>query len=198
MRHGRPLFDHRGWISASQMPEWIVRYNEAAVEDPTDRDARSGVGLPAAAEGEAYAAALAQARQAGRIVASTLPRSQQSARLLAAGREVYYGRQFREADMPYRGLPLITLPYRTWCAVFRLAWLFGFSAHAESRAEAEARAQRAARRLVEMARERGSVLLVGHGIMNRLIAKQLRISGAAGPTHVSRGYWSFDVFEIAR
>jgi len=98
--------------------------------------------------------------------------------------------------MPYAAWGTPALPYRVWCAVFRIAWLFGFSARAESRADAVVRAREAAQRLVELARERGPVLLVGHGIMNRLIAEALLARGAVGPRRLGSGYWTSGVYEV--
>jgi broad specificity phosphatase PhoE len=58
------------------------------------------------------------------------------------------------------------------------------------------RARGAAQRLIELARERGSVLLVGHGVMNRLIAAALLARGAVGPRRLRSGYWTSGVYEI--
>jgi broad specificity phosphatase PhoE len=178
LRHGRPRFEHRGWIASRQMAAWIERYNQAGIE------------------GDPPVNAVAVTRQAACVVASTLPRSTQSAQLLAIGREVICEPLFREADMPFAAWRTPALPYRVWCAVFRIAWLFGFSARAESRADAVVRAREAAQRLVELARERGPVLLVGHGVMNRLIAEALRARGAVGPRRLRGGYWTSGVYEI--
>jgi broad specificity phosphatase PhoE len=190
MRHGRPAFDHRGWIAPRDMAAHIVRYNLAGIQASLAAEA------PALGDRRAYAAAGLAAREVGCIVASDLLRSVQSAGSLANGNEVLCEPLFREADMPYgtRGWPV--LPYRLWCAVFRVAWLCGFSAQAESRADAELRARDAAQRLMELARQHGSVLLVGHGVMNRLIARVLLASGAIGPRRLASGYWSAGVYEF--
>jgi broad specificity phosphatase PhoE len=191
VRHGRPVFDHRGWIAPQDMAARIAAYKEAGIQISAGADAKVD------GEGRAYGAAGVTARDAGCIVASDLPRSVQSARALANGREVLCESLFREADMPHGmwGWPL--LPYRLWCAVFRVAWLCGFSGQAESRADAEARARDGSQRLMELARERGSVLLVGHGVINRLIARALLARGAMGPRRLANGYWSMDVYEFA-
>lgn len=43
------------------------------------------------------------------------------------------------------------------------------------------RAKLAAQRLMELEHESGSILLIGNGIFNRLIAKQLKMQGYQGP-----------------
>ena len=190
MRHGRPVFDHRGWIAPKDMAARIAGYNEAGIPIEAGADAKIG------ADGRAYEAAKVTARDGGCIVASDLPRSVQSARALANGCEVLCESLFREADMPYGMWGWPVLPYRFWCAVFRVAWLCGFSGRAESLAVAQARAGDGSQRLMDLARERGSVLLVGHGVMNRLIARALLARGALGPRRLAHGYWSMEVYEF--
>jgi broad specificity phosphatase PhoE len=190
MRHGRPAFDHSGWIAPKDMAARIARYNQAAIQTNAVAE---GI---ASGERQAFATAVAAARDAGCIVASELLRSKQSAQSLANGREVLCESLFREADMPYGLWGWPVLPYRLWCAVFRVAWLCGFGAQAESRVAAELRARDAAQRLIELARQQGSVLLVGHGVMNRLIARALSARGAMGPRRLPTGYWSMGVFQI--
>ncbi len=77
-----------------------------------------------------------------------------------------------------------------------MAWFCGWSQDAESFSEARSRAHRAADRLAELARVHGSVMLVGHGLMNALI---LRVLGRAGwhgsASHAA--YWSVVALERA-
>jgi len=62
------------------------------------------------------------------------------------------------------------------------------------RAQATARARNAAERPIELARENGSVFLVGHGIMTMLIARQLLTLGWTGPKCSANKYWQFNVY----
>ncbi|WP_231886464.1 hypothetical protein [Methylomonas methanica] len=41
----------------------------------------------------------------------------------------------------------------------------------------------------------GSVLLVGHGLMNYLIAQQLRANGWHGPAKPGKRFWEYGVYE---
>ena len=192
MRHGRPVFDHRGWIVSRDMAARITRYDEAGIQV----NAGAGAAGETRGEREAYAAAVAAGGDAGCIVASDLLRSAQSARSVAGGRAVLGESLFREADLPFGLWGWPVLPYRLWCAVFRIAWWWGFGAQVESRIDAEARARDAALRLMELAKQHGSVLLVGHGVMNRMIARVLLARGARGPRWLANGYWSMAVFEF--
>jgi broad specificity phosphatase PhoE len=76
----------------------------------------------------------------------------------------------------------------------RAAWLLGYARGADSLALVSARARSAAALLTTGATE-GPVLLIGHGIMNRLIARELRAAGwRSNATHRSR-YWSAVTFQ---
>lgn len=95
-----------------------------------------------------------------------------------------------EAHLPYPDWGLPFLPSRFWRLVFRGAWFLGFSSHTEPVGESTERARAAADRLIALAEEHGSVLLMGHKIMNALIARELRRRGWKGPMFpLLSGYW---------
>lgn len=58
------------------------------------------------------------------------------------------------------------------------------------------RAGVAADKLVELARQHGSVFLVGHGIMTMLIARKLR-AWLGWPKRPVNNFWSFGVYLAA-
>jgi broad specificity phosphatase PhoE len=66
----------------------------------------------------------------------------------------------------------------------------------ESAREARSRAHRAAERLAELARTHGSVMLVGHGLMNALILRVLGNAGWRGSASRAT-YWSVVAMERA-
>lgn len=70
-----------------------------------------------------------------------------------------------------------------------MLWLCGYSRGVESFSKAREQAQRAAQRLISLAEE-GMVLLLGHGIMNRLTARQLLAHGWKSETRHGNKYWS--------
>src|SRR5438093_9970936 len=73
----------------------------------------------------------------------------------------------------------------------------GWSAGVESFKAARERAAKAASILTGHAEESGAVVLVGHGLMNILIARRLRASGWRGPRLPSPQHWTFGVYERA-
>jgi len=164
VRHGKPDYHGPARCSPRQMKDWIEGYNAAEV-------------LP-----QALPEALRQtARETAWIVCSSLSRCQQSRRLLLDEDPCEVDEVFAEAHLPYFDSAWPRLPARAWRLLLRSAWFLGFSAHTESIAASNRRAAQAAERLEALAREHGSVLLMGHGIMNVLISHQLRKRGWRGP-----------------
>lgn len=87
------------------------------------------------------------------------------------------------------------LNFLCWAMIFRLCWLFGFAKNGEPIHEAKERARLGANYLSALANQHESVFLLGHGIMNRLIAKQLKSQGWKQTESTGESYWSYSVFE---
>ena len=162
------------------MEYWIDRYNNAGIVPQP---------IP---EG-----ALNAARMSGIVVASSLRRARESAQTLCGDIASLCESIFREADLPFASWRHPKLPASVWAIAFRLAWFLGYSAGTESVRDANARARLAAERLTFLAGEYRSVLLVGHGILNALIARHLLKLGWVGPARPARGYWQFNVYLAA-
>ena len=176
MRHGKPITGKARWVAPVEMASWIEQYDRSLVEQQ---------GVPAECITAAAAASV--------IVASTAPRALSSVHAL--GRHPGSGDAvFLEAELPYSFWNWPHLPPTVWAAVFRLCWLFGYSRGAESLHSTRARARAAAGQLASLAAQ-GPVLLVGHGIMNRLIGKELRASGWIARTKHGSRYWGTGVYE---
>jgi broad specificity phosphatase PhoE len=179
-RHGQPDFDYGVRLASRDMPACIERFNQAQVLLE---------GVPGAARELAASSAV--------LLSSTLRRSMLSAQHLAGDRNVIAEALFREADLPYANWAWPRLSFSAWTVLFRVGWYCGFSAHGESYAAAKSRARRAAQRLIGLARDTGPVFLVGHGIMNRLIARELLACGALGPKHPDSGWWRPSVYQVS-
>ncbi len=102
---------------------------------------------------------------------------------------------FSEAGLPFALWKAPWLPAEAWAAIFRLLWLFGYARGSDSLQTTRRRARAAAERLVALA-ARGPVLLVGHGIMNRLIGKELQALGWLARNRQGSRYWSMGVYEL--
>ena len=172
VRHGRPLWDERSPIRGTEFGSWVRGYDEAPLDPSTEPPVRLRE----------------QTVRFECVVTSTLRRSIESARLLVPGRSLVHDSVFDEASQP-TNLPFrFRLPAKVWDAVSRGAWLCGWTGTAESFTEARARAVSGAVLLMKLAQEHGRVVLAGHGMMNRMLARELRRHGWAG-TLPPRDYW---------
>jgi len=176
-RHGKPDSHHWVWITPRQMKDWIKIYNRADL-----------------LVGEIPSATLKKAAESAVIVGCPLRRCVQSAKQLAPNRAYLAEEVFCEADLPHTNWRFPKMHLSVWGVLFRLAWFCGFCTNAEPFAQATARARNAAERLIELARENGSVFLVGHGILNMLIARQLLALGWSGPKRPVSKYWRFRLY----
>lgn len=179
MRHGKPSFTGARKVTTHEMACWIQQYDLSCIGSDQPPEASR-----------------VQVHRALMVFSSPLPRAISSARNLNVEPEII-DNVFREAELPVYLIPVVKLSPFSWAILFRLMWLCGMSQKAESLAMAKRRARQATGMLVEHARENtGPVLLIGHGIMNRLIANELISLGWKKRTRAGKGYWGASVYEF--
>ena len=176
LRHGKPDFDLPVKVKAKELEALASSYDACGICDTPPVEAWE------------------KAQHCNVVVCSDLPRSTSSAKVLGVTPILVSDPLFREAALPHTGWGLVSLPPKLWAIFFRLIWFAGFSGNGESVAFAKYRAKEAARRLVKYATEHKSVLFVGHGFINRFIAKELLSLGWVGPDNPGRGYWEYGVY----
>jgi len=179
-RHGQPEINSRERIISSEMGDWISTYNNAPLSS----------GVPSKELQRL-------ADEAVVIVCSDLRRSIESAELLSCKRKLLEDSRFREAGLPYGHVRVLKLRPTQWAVIFRCAWFLGYDKNSAHLADEKFRAKEAAKRLQELADEYENVLYVGHGIINRLIAKELASAGWHGAKPPSV-YWGYSTFERTR
>lgn len=180
-RHGEPALSRRCRLSADQYREWWADYEMGGLAD-----------------GQEPPPALRQAaEQAGFIIASTRLRSVETARALSSGRAFAEDPIFIEAPLPPPHWPRwLKLSPRWWGVISRFWWwMFNHHDHQESRAEAQARADEAARQLVALAATGQDVLVVAHGFFNTMIGVALRRLGWRCTEDGGFRYWAARRFE---
>ena len=175
-----PVCDHATRIRGSDFGQWVDAYDCA----PLDPERTP----PAAVRNRVAATSC--------IATSALRRSLESAEALAPGRPLVSDPLFNEAGVPTAIPWHFTLRPDHWDALARIAWLAGWARETESFRGAIARADRAAERLIDLARAHGSVTLVGHGMLNTLIARALRRRGWKGGGS-PRSYWGLVTLHLA-
>ena len=175
-RHGEPALSRKCLITARQYGDWWAKYEIGGLlagQTPPPE-------LVAAAQG------------AGAIYASTRQRAQETAAAAAAGREVMADVMFIEAPLPPPPIPeWIKLSPKWWGVVSRF-WWHAFDHHdgQETRAQAEARADQAARKLIERAESGQDVLVFAHGYFNHMVGRALKADGWKLVHNQGFKYWS--------
>lgn len=173
VRHGRPDHSAAPWSTPVGMKDWVERYNAASVVASERPDTLCEL-----------------ASNAGAVVCSSLIRCVESRAHLGCDCVHEPDPVFAEAHLPYPDWAYPRMPSRLWRISFRTAWFFGFARHTEPVEESRVRAAAAADKLIALAHTHGTVLLMGHKVMNALIATQLRKRGWKGPAlPLLTGYW---------
>jgi broad specificity phosphatase PhoE len=183
-RHGQPALSRKRMLSADEYREWWADYEMGGLLDGQTPPES----LRLAAE------------RAGFIIASTRLRSVETARAVAGGRTFAEDALFIEAPLPPPHWPKwFKLSPRIWGGVSRFWWWwFNHHDHQESRAEAQVRADEAARQLVELAAGGRDVLVVAHGFFNTMVGLALRRHGWRCVQDGGFRYWSARRFEMSR
>jgi broad specificity phosphatase PhoE len=172
MRHGEPTSRYSAWIAGREFGAWVRSFDQGGIKEamliPDEvRQLASTIGL---------------------VISSDLLRATQSAARLA--RKTVIDPDLREAGLVESFRTSLRAPVSLWLAAARLAWRLDVTSSQEPIAAARARAQRVTDNVISLAREHRSVLVVGHGVFNSLIARRLRALGWSGPLMPPSRYWS--------
>ncbi len=179
LRHGELEIANYKCISANQFGKWIVKYNNADIKSEFSskdeiKDLLNSTNI---------------------LICSNLKRSVQS--LEVFDRIPFEINDiFNEAQLPFSNWKLLKLNPKIWLLIFRLLWLFGYSQNSESFKETKQRAKKATKRLIKLSQENKTVLLVGHGIMNKLIQKELVSLKWIESKKLQNKNWCYGVFEF--
>jgi phosphohistidine phosphatase SixA len=181
-RHGVPNTGKWGKIYSKDMTQWIEVYNKSGVETDSVPSEKSQ-----------------QHAKDSLVICSSLERSKHSAELLKAD-NFECNQIFNEAELPVINVPMLKILPHTWSMIFRVFWFVGISKNVESKKEFSERVKSACQTLEKTAEIHTSILLVGHGVMNRFLAKELMNNGwqgkkaPNGKKYWGYSYWEFSVF----
>jgi broad specificity phosphatase PhoE len=129
------------------------------------------------------------------IVCSKLHRSIQSIEIFDK-RPFEINDIFNEAELPSLNWNIIKLRPKIWLIIFRTLWLLGYSKNCESYKNAKQRAKQASEILIALSSSEQSVILVGHGIMNSLIKKELILNKWYESKKNKNKNWDYGIVEI--
>lgn len=176
IRHAKVDMDSSKPIYAKSLKEWEEAYNSAPI-------------LNLLPEPEL----VKSVHDADYVISSTHRRSIDSLRLL----EVRIDEQnmlFNEAAIPALKGSLIKLKPTQWLVLFRLLSLLGAGRWARTLKETREDAKIAAQRLLELSQEYDKIVLMGHGVMNWLIRKELSKYRWKSDGKEVHGNWGCTVF----
>jgi broad specificity phosphatase PhoE len=176
IRHAKVDMDSGKPIYAKELLAWEEAYNSAPIiTDPLPEDALVG-GI----------------KRADYVVSSRLRRAIDSLELLEIEIDEK-NRLFNEAAIPALGGRLFKLKPAHWLALFRLLSLIGVGRWARTLRETKADARKAAERLSELSAQHDHIVLMGHGVMNWLIRKELKREGWGSEGREVHGNWGSTV-----
>jgi broad specificity phosphatase PhoE len=93
-------------------------------------------------------------------------------------------------------LPKVPILHKRCIVLLRALWFCGYARRCESLSSAKKRAEKAARRLVAYAQKHQSVALVGHGLFNMMIARELQRMGWIGKRKTSVKHWRCTTYTL--
>lgn len=176
IRHGRSLYQENHPISNQEFHDWVKGYDGHGVFDEKQYPQETVQNI----------------QSSNLILTSELIRSIESAKYLYPTGQFVSHSIFKEIEVPIisKSIKGIKLNPSIWLVIYRTLWLLGYSRGCESFQAAKKRAREAATLLTQYVQEHKKVTLVGHGIFNRLIAKELQKMGWKGKRKTSTKHWS--------
>jgi broad specificity phosphatase PhoE len=175
VRHGQPNVSRKVRLNAAEYAAWWGQYELTGLK-------------PGQTPPEGLKAKI---RTASVILSSSRIRAVETAQALTEGRGFEIDSTLIEAPLPPPNWPAwLRLSPFIWGIVARFHWWYlNQAAGQENRAQAEARAERTALRLAELAKS-GDVVVVAHGFFNTLIRRYLKKHGwKIIESEGGLGYW---------
>ena len=173
IRHAKVDMDSSRPICAASLTKWEESYNTAPIANvlPDDEIVRS-------------------IQNADYVLSSTLRRSIDSLKLIEVSIDEKNS-LFNEASIPVLKGSMIKMRPTSWLMLFRLLSLAGVGRWARTLKETKKDAKSAAVRLVELSQEHDNIVLMGHGVMNWLIRKELKRAGWKSKTRDVHSNWGY-------
>ncbi|PUB09979.1 histidine phosphatase family protein [Paenisporosarcina sp. OV554] len=182
IRHGKSQLTENDRITCLEFKKWVERYDCNGVFEVSKHPSET----------------LEIMETAKIVITSDLKRSVESAKLLNPKVKTIPDPLFRETELPTSSMKLFDLKLRPsiWAVILRLLWFSGYSNECESLSTAKLRAKKASQQLIDYADEHRSVVLVGHGFFNMLIATELQKKGWKGKRKTGAKHWNCTTYSL--
>ena len=162
IRHAKPNLQKQFLSSSKEAQEYIDNYNKVSIHEIDSN--RVVINL----------------KEPHQIYCSSLPRSQETALALFKDSFLIISDSiFREFELKIvQANSIVKLPLDLWKGISRVSWLLGCNHDGiESRKEAMKRVVLSADNLEKLANQEETAILVGHGMINAAISKELKRRG---------------------
>jgi len=167
-------------ISSNEFGDWINQYDNANINKVCSN------------KDEVYKIL----NESDLIICSSLKRSIQSAEFFDK-KIVVINSIFNEAPLPFVRGNFLKLKATYWLIFFRLIWFLGYSNRSESLKCFKNRAKKAAEVLQILSNENQNIVLVGHGVMNKFLQKELRLKNYKQTKNTGNKNWNYSVYELS-
>jgi len=179
LRHGEVKIEDYKNISANQFGKWIIKYNNSDIKSEFSSKNEIEDIL----------------NKTDILICSNLKRSIQS---IVMFNKIPFETNdiFNEAELPFSNWNLLKLNPKVWLIFFRILWFFGYSQNCESYKKTKQRAIKATKRLIELSKQNETIILIGHGIINKLIQKELILQKWIETKKAKSNNWDYGIFEL--
>jgi broad specificity phosphatase PhoE len=182
IRHGKSKHIDNNRITCKEFGDWIKKYDSSGVFKENSYPSET----------------LEIIASANLVLTSDLKRSIESVKLLNPNINAISEPVFRETELPnlFKKLWGLKLNPNIWAVILRCLWFCGYSWGCESLNNAKDRAKIASDLLAEYAQDHSSVVLVGHGFFNMLIAKGLQKMGWKCERKINSKHWNCTTYSL--
>jgi len=172
IRHGPPNFNHNQIVTSDNVKRLLDAYAASNVTTVC---------------GDRFLNSLS--KQNPVALTSELPRAIDTAKQLELS-PVITSHLLNESELPYPNKLFVKLPWRIFLVIYRIAWYFGYRKNVAGKLADIARSKAGADLIEQHLTGDRPVVVIGHGIMLRLIKQQLSARGWIKETESGSGYWS--------
>jgi len=178
LRHGPPVFNHKQRVGTDNIKQLLEAYAFSRVTTNPSINPLTFF-----------------APDKLTVITSKLPRAIDTATLLGF-KSVVTTDLLNESSLPHPNTMFIKLPWSLFVVLYRIAWFLGYRNNAPGKSADVARAKACVSFISQYIQADRPVVLIGHGIMNRLIKKELSAQGWRADSKGGSGYWSLNSFSL--
>ena len=176
VRHGETDINLKGWTNVLGYAKLFRKYNKAGIK--INKQSSSKVANTVSTDAKYFS--------------SDLLRAVQTANEVLSNKTITQDKLFREIELPVITMPIIA-NYHIWRLLLRFFWFISFDKK-RNFWRSKKRVSIAALKLMDEA-EKHDVVLFGHGMMNSLLALELKLKGWKCRIPLINNYWNVIILE---